>query len=893
MLPVGARIGGYEIVDLLGEGGMGQVYRARDAKLHRDVALKVLPDIFASDPDRLARFVREAQVLASLNHPNIAHIHGFEEHATPAGPVARALVLELVEGPTLADRIARGPMPLRDAIGIAKQIVDALDTAHEQGIVHRDLKPANVKVKDDGTVKVLDFGLAKALAPDPASADAMNSPTITARQTEMGMILGTAAYMAPEQAKGKVADRRADVWAFGVVLIEMLTGRQVFTGETAPEVMASVMKEEPDWTRLPPNLPASIQRLLRRALEKDPKKRLSSMSDVRLELNDSDATPMVPVSASGGRTWLRLGAAAIAGAIVTAAAFLFVVPALRSSPAPELTRVSVLGPVGMTLSFDAMESAISPDGRMLVFTTVDAKGATMLWLRPLASRDSHALPGTEAGHLAFWSPDSREIGFFSDGKLKKVSASGGTVDVLCDAKDGRGGAWGTQNTIVFAPANGGALQMVSANGGDPKPATTLDATRGETGHRFPSFLPDGRHFVFATLPAHNQKFDVFVGSVDGTRSSVLLSAQGTAVYAEPGYLLFSRQDVLVAQRFDPATQRLSGEPVAISDVPSSAGGLYSAGGSVSASRTGVLAYLGDRLANTTLTWFDRTGRAVGTLAAPEGRYQEVVFSPDGKRAAITRFATQNQSDIWIADLGPGGTTRFTSTPGLNIEVLWSPNGDRVLFASDRAGARDFFVKPASGAQPEQSFFSSKALFKDLSAWSSDGKYVLFFQLDPETNQDLWLLPTDGDRKPISYLRTPYNETQGTLSPDGKWLAYLSDESGRYELYVDSFPTPRRKFKVTDQGVLNAFSGNNLAWRKDGRELSMLGTDARTVLVSDVSLGSEFHAGAPHALMTLPKETVAVQPTPDFQRFLAAVPVTDNNTSTLTVVFNWLGALGKK
>ena len=887
-LSPGIRIGSYEVLSSLGAGGMGEVYRARDTKLNRDVALKILPAVFTSDPDRLARFKREAQVLASLNHANIGHIYGFEDSSA-----AHALVLELVEGPTLADRIARGPLPLREAIGIAKQIADALDTAHEQGIVHRDLKPANVKVREDGTVKVLDFGLAKALAPDPASSDAMNSPTMTARQTEMGMILGTAAYMSPEQAKGKPADRRADVWAFGVVLNEMLTGRQVFTGETAPEVMASVMKEDPDWSLLPPALPASIERLLRRTLEKDPKKRLSSMSDVRLELNEAESAPVSSRPSRGSaRPWIGFGAAAIAGAILTALVFLFVVPGLGSSPAREPMRVSVIGPSGVTPQFDAAESAISPDGQTLVFTTVDPKGTTMLWVRPLASLEAHPLAGTETGHLPFWSPDSREIGFFSDTKLKKITLAGGTIDVLCDAKDGRGGSWGSQNVIVFAPVNSGSLQMVSANGGDPKPVTTLDTPRGETAHRFPSFLPDGRHFLFVTLPMHNQKFDVFVGATDGTRSKMLLSAEGAAVYAEPGYLLFSRQDKLVAQRFDAASQQLSGEALAVSDAASSTGGLFSAGPSVSASRTGTLAYLGDRLPNTTLSWFDRAGKNIGTLAAPDGRYQEIVFSGDGKRAAIVRNETQSKSDIWIADVG-GGTTRFTATPGLNIDAVWAPDGSRLLFSSDRAGPRDFLIKPASGATPEEPFYASKVLFKDARAWSPDGKSIVYEQLDPETNRDLYLLPADGRGTPAVYLRTPFNEEMPAVSPDGKWLAYASDESGRFELYVDSFPTPRRRYRVTDQSLVVPVSGSSLAWRKDGKELAFVGADARSVLVADVATGNEFHASTPRTLMTLPKDTVSVGFMPDLQRVLAAVPVSDNNASTLTLIFNWLGALGKR
>jgi len=503
-LTPGARLGPYEIVAPPGAGGMGEVYRARDSRLNREVALKVLPDLFASDGDRLARFVREAQVLASLNHPHIAHIHGLEEFGVGtggSGQAMHALVLELVDGPTLADHIARGPMPLGEAIAVAAQIAEALEAAHDQNIIHRDLKPAHVKLKgawgptpthpSDSSrsptlaaadvagckVKVLDFGLAKARAPDPvSSSSAMNSPTMSARATEMGMILGTAAYMSPEQARGRAADKRADIWAFGVVLFEMLTGRPVFSGETTSEVMASVMKDDPDWGRLPPNLPASIRRLLRRCLEKD----------------------------------------------------------------------------------------------------------------PLASMEAHALAGTEGGHLPFWSPDSRQVGFFSVGKLKKMPVAGGTIETLCDAKDGRGASWGSQGMIVFAPDNAGGLESVPVSGGDPKPVTTLDSAKGETGHRFPWFLPDGRHFLFSTVPAKNQQFDLFVGSLDGTRSDVLTEGAGA------------------------------------------------------------LAYLGDRLSDTKFVWLDRTGRETGTIAAPDGHYQEVAFSPDGRRAALVRFDIRGASDIWMA-----------------------------------------------------------------------------------------------------------------------------------------------------------------------------------------------------------------------------------------------------
>jgi eukaryotic-like serine/threonine-protein kinase len=887
-LAAGTRFGPYEVSGPIGAGGMGEVYRARDTKLNREVALKVLPELFARDPERLARFEREAQLLASLNHPNIAHIHGVEETAG-----TNAIVLELVEGPTLADRIARGAVPLGEALAIARQIADALEAAHENNVIHRDLKPANIKVREDGTVKVLDFGLAKALSPDAASgtAGAMNSPTMSARATEMGLILGTAAYMSPEQAKGKTADRRADVWAFGVVLFEMLTGRQAFTGETPSEVMASVMKEEPNWAVTPATLPAPIRRLLRRCLEKDPKKRLSSMSDVRLELTETDAdappSSSLSVPASVRRSMLPVAAATITGIALTAAAFLFVVPALRPVPAREAARVSIIGPEGVTLYFEGSDSTISPDGRHVVFTIVDANGSFKLWLRSLASLQATPIAGTDTGHLPFWSPDSQQIAFFTTDKLKKVPVAGGTIQTLCDARDGRGGTWGSQNTIVFAPSSSGGLESVSANGGDPKPATSLDAKLGQTGHRFPWFLPDGKHFLFASLPAKGLKYDIFVGSIDDASAQPLMESESAPVYADPGYLLFARKDVLVAQPFDSGTRQLSGEPLAIGDAPSSTGGQYSSGRAVSVSNTGTIAYLGDTLPNTKFVWFDRAGKQAGTVAAPEGRYQEFALSPDGQRAAIVQFETQNRSNIWIVDLIRGGATRFTTSTSLNIDVQWSPDGNRILFSSDRQGPRDLYLKPANGATQEQLFYGSKVLFKDSRFWVQDNSAVLLEELSPDTNRDLWILPMAGTPTPKPYLQTQFNETNGVVSPDGKWMAYISDETGRGEVYVDSFPTPRNKYRVSDQGALFTW------WRKDGKELAVLSANSRELFLSDVQTDREFKTAPLRPWMSLPRDVPFVQPAADFQRVLVSVPVRENATSTLTLIFDWVGALGKK
>ncbi len=475
------------------------------------------------------------------------------------------------------------------------------------------------------------------------------------------------------------------------------------------------------------------------------------------------------------------------GALIAAVATVLVAPALRPAPDARARRLSVLPPADAPLALDSSESAISPDGRMVAFTTGILNGVaseSKLWVRPIDSLASRQLPGADHGRLPFWSPDSRQIGFFAEDKLKKISVVDGTVEVLSTASDGRGATWGASGVIVFAPSNNGPLLRISANGGEPQPATTLDVARGETGHRFPWFLPDGRHFLFAALPPkEGNTFDIYVGSLDSPTRERILAAESAAVYAEPGYLLFARKNILVAQRFDPRRLQLSGEPAAIGDAPGAMGSGYSSSRAVSASSTGSLAYLTDPFVNTKLVWLDRSGKEIGAVGLPPGRYGEINMAPDGRRATVVRVASPFESDIWIADLERGGATRFTFGPGTNVgnlEAQWSPDGSRIAFGSNRTGAQDFFIKPASGASPEQPLFRSAAVFKDLASWSPDGRFIVFTQLDAQTSRDLWVLPMDGDHTPAPYLRTPFLEVGGTISPDGRWMAYESNESGRNE-----------------------------------------------------------------------------------------------------------------
>ena len=905
-LTAGTRLGPYEIVAPLGAGGMGEVYRARDTKLHRDVALKVLPELVAGDTERLARFRREAQVLASLNHPNIAHLYGFEDAAG-----THALVMELVPGPTLADRIAEGPLALRDALPIARQIADALETAHDQGIIHRDLKPANIKVKDDGSVKVLDFGLAKALTAESGSGspDPSNSPTLTASATQMGMILGTAAYMSPEQARGRPVDRRADVWAFGCVLYEMLTGRRAFAGDDVSETLASVIKDLPDWKGLPADLPVALKRVLRRCLEKDPRKRLSAIGDARLELDEPDDVRAASGPVALSRKPFSAAVAAAAGAVVTAAvAFGLWRMAGTGTPlrSETMMRTSMLAPESVVVSPDPADSAISPDGKFVVFVTgsVSGTGDSSLWIRPVHALSAQRLANTDGAYLPFWSPDSGRVGFFADGKLKTIAVDGGRPDVICDAPVGRGGTWNARGDIVFAPAAAGGLFRVSSNGGDPTPLTTLDTASKETGHRFPQFLPDGDHFLYAALPVRAGKFNVFIGSLNGGARELLAPMENVPVFApstgsgraEPGYLLFLRKGVLVAQRFDPRARTLSGEPAPLGDVPASptSGANYTAAHAASVSADGTLAYLTEPSINTRLVWTDRAGSVMGAVALPPGRYLQVALSPDERRATVVRLNSRTESSIWLVDLIQGGATPLIQAAGLNDSVVWSPDGTRIVFSSDRDGPQDLFLKDVNSAAPEQRAYASPVLFKGASAWSPDGKAIVHYELTAETNFDLFVLPVGTGEKSKPFLRSTSAELLGMVSPDGRWLAYLSDETGRFEVYVQSFPVGGRKVQVTTSGTAGARSSQSVIWwRRDGRQLGVLSPDGTRILGVDVEPGADFRVGPPKVLATVNPHIIVMTWTADLQRALTIVPESGAAAWSLTFVRPWTAAIGRR
>jgi Tol biopolymer transport system component len=885
-------------VSALGAGGMGEVYRARDSKLNREVALKVLPEIFALDTDHLARFTREAHVLASLNHPNIAAIYGLEESSG-----LQALVLELVPGPTLADRLSSGSIPLDEALAIARQIAHALEAAHEQGIIHRDLKPANVKLRPDGEVKVLDFGLAKVPKPPvPVVADATASPTFTSpAMTGMGVILGTAAYMSPEQAVGRPADRRSDLWAFGCVLYEMLAGKRAFPGKDVPETLATVIKNDPDWRALPSGTPAPVRRLLHRCLVKDPKQRVADASTARLEIDDALASPPEAHGVAPGlrRLW-RSGrvAWAAAGVVLLGALFLTLTyarritddaPPVRASiPAPDGTFIDAPSVIGRGLSV-----AVSPDGKYLVFVATGADNRPRLWLRSLDGNSAEPLPGTEGGVRPFWSPDSRSIAFFNmDRKLRRIDVESHRVVTLYEDPrlSGGGGTWNADGHILFGYALGGdplPLFRVADSGGMVTPVTQLDVKAGERLHGTPVFLPDGRHFLYTVHPAAGPRA-VYVGSTSDSLKTLLLPNAANAQYAL-GRLMFVRGTTLLVQPFDAERLALTGEAVPIAD--GVAVESFSRTGAFSVSATGVLAYHAGAGDLSQLTLFDRAGnriRVLGELA----NYNTVNLSRDGARAAVSVRDPSGDMDLWIVDVARGVRTRFTFDPGDDSVGAWSPDSTRIAVDTVRRAARNVVALKAADGSGVEDTIDQSPFVKYPTSWSSDGRFLLFNSAigTGTTGNDLWVAPLFGDRKPFVFLQTPFNETRAQFSTDGRWIAYQSNESGREEVYVAGFPGPVGKRQISAAG------GNSPRWRHDGRELFYVATDGRMMATAVDGRGSTFDVGATQALFT-PRIRdqnygIPFDVTADGQRLLVNTLLERPAASSITLVVNWPSLLTK-
>jgi Tol biopolymer transport system component len=882
-LTPGSRLGPYEIVGKIGAGGMGEVYRARDLRLGRDVALKILPDAFARDPDRLARFEREARALAALNHPNIAQIHGLEE----AGGT-RALVLEFVDGPTLADRLTRGRIDVDEALTVARQIALALEAAHDQGIIHRDLKPANVKVRDDGTVKVLDFGLAKALDPlsdalSPENARA-ELPTITSPAvTANGIILGTAAYMSPEQARGRPVDRRADIWAFGCVLYEMLTGRRAFDGEDVSTTIAAVLKEAPDLHGLPVGLASSTRRVLRRCLEKDPRNRLSAISDARMDLDERDDLTSVTTLAHGSSFVAALGGAAV-GAIVTAIAAWLVLPPAAAGTA-EIIRDSILPPADFDFFHDAAGAAISPDGKRIAFIS-ESRGplVSQLWVRDRSSLTPRRLEGTEGATLPFWSPRSDRIAFFADGKLNTISVEGGRVQTVCDAKNGRGGTWNRNDVIVFADTSGDPLKRVPAGGGDPKPATTLDTAKKEASHRYPAFLPDDDHFLFTALPRRGEKYEIFVGSLSTDARTLVGAFENMPVLAPSGYLLFMRKGVLVGQAFDLTTRVIHGEIVPLDDAPGWVEGEWDGAPAVSVSTSGLMLYTVAAQRDTELAWVDQSGKPLGRIALqPRGFYTVPVLSPDGLNAAIHKIESPTAVTIWRVELSSGRMQPVSLARGRNYAPVWSPDGQRIYFTSNRDGRDQVYVKDLAEARPETVVYESPALFKQVTSITRDGRFLVQ-ELADQT--DVWLASPQGQPKQAALLNTAASEQLARISPDNRWVGYVSDKSGRMEVYVDAFPALGHEQRITLDG------GQDLAWHKEGRQLAVLTPTG--VYVIDLIIGGDVRPGSVHRLdITLQRDAFGADVTTDFRRFLFSMGLATRVRPSLALVTGWESALARR
>jgi eukaryotic-like serine/threonine-protein kinase len=880
---IGSRLAHYEITGHLGSGGMGDVYQATDTKLGRSVAIKVLPDGFAADIERAARFEREARVLASLNHPHIAAIYGLEVSLD-----RKFLVMELVEGKTLADRLAElsrlkpqaSGLPLDETLHIARQIAGALEAAHDTGVIHRDLKPANIKVTPAGQVKVLDFGLAKAFVGDAAEANLTNSPTMIAAATSAGVVLGTAAYMSPEQARGREVDKRTDIFAFGCVLYEMLTGRPAFPGDTVTEILARVIEREPDWSLLPPGLTARVQDLLRGCLEKDPRKRRRDSGDLRLDLERTlvepalAVVPLVQAAAGRARTaWI------VAGLLAAALAAVLVASYFRQPARPPEMRVEIDTPP----TADSASFAISPDGRQLVYAG-PAESQRRLHLRVLDASQARPLPGTEGATYPFWSPDGRSIGFFGgDGKLSRIEIGGGPATVLGQGQPGLGGTWSTNGTVLFAPFAAGPLFRVPASGGEAVPATKVSP--GQLGHSFPTFIGDSPRFLFY-VRGPDEIQGIYLGSLDSADTTRLTPADTPGLYTSQGWLLFGSQGKLVARRFDPTRKELNGDPIVLAEsLASNSIGLFVAR-PFSASNTGHVVYRVGGPVTTQLTWFDRSGRALGSIGTPDrADLANPAISPDGSRVAFDR-TLQGNTDIWLVE--GERLTRLTSEPTVDQFPIWSPRGNRIIFGTSRGGGQNIYQKPSRAEGSEEPLLEGPPPLKAPSDVSSDDQFLLYFSVAPKTATDIWVLPLKGGDKPFPFLNTSFAEVWGQFSSDGRWVAYQSNESGQWEIYVRPFPGPGGQWLISTAG------GVYPRWASDGKELYYIDPTGKLMAVTIGVKNDALEVGRPGALFqthilgggtNMVGRNQQYDVAPD-GRFLINVLNNEPLSSSLTMLLNW-------
>ncbi len=900
----GTKLGRYEIRSLIGVGGMGEVYRASDPKIGREVAIKVLPADFSADNERVARFEQEAQAAGALNHPNIIAVYDVDTQDD-----VLYVVSELLEGEELRQRLDEGPIPLRKVTEYAQQIVSGLAAAHEKGIVHRDLKPENLFITNDNRVKILDFGLAKLRERD---TNIHGSEDATRRAlTNPGVVMGTVGYMSPEQVRGHTTDQRSDIFSFGVILYEMLTGSRAFHGDSVVELMNAILKEDvPEFEDESRKIPPSYDKIMRRCLEKKPEHRFYSAHDLGFALDalsaptGSSGTSLTTISkaleseSTPKSKWLGRIGWAIAGLFLISTLILTALYFRRPEAPSERTIRFAISPPEKSSFNEAF--AISPDGQQLTFAAIGPGGNTSLWVRPLNAVEPRQLAGTEGALFPFWSPDSRSIGFFAGGKLRKIDTAGGPAQTLADASvDPRGGTWGADGTIIYSPGTSSALMRVSASGGPATEITKLAPDLRETSHRWPYMMPDGRHFIyFGRASSTDEKQGLYVASIDSPEPKFLVATRVAGTYTESGgrgYLLFIRESILMAQPFDPAKMALSGEAIPLAQgvlsFPTETG--PTAYAAFSTARGHLVYRTGDRQ-TTRLAWFDRSGKPLGSVTEPSG-YHEPSLSRDGTKVLFGRNEGAGSQDVYLMDLSRGNTSRLTFDPEMDGTAVWSPDESQIVFFSNRSGAsgkNEFYKKPSSGGGSEELLFSTSAkAYPDH--WSRDGKYLLY-EADGggKTKFDLWVLPMTGQAKPFVYLQSEFVETHAQFSPDGRWVAYTSDESGRAEVFVQSFPVSGGKWQISTAG------GDQPQWRGDGKELFYLAPD-RNLMAVTVTAGSSLEVGRPVALFQtlMPLNGITDDrnnyvPTQDGQRFLVNNLADTTNVQPLILVLNWAADLKK-
>ena len=882
----GTKLGPYEVLAPIGAGGMGEVYKARDTRLERAVAIKVLSEQLTLTPDLRARFDREAKAVSSLNHPNICTLYdiGHQDGVD-------FLVMEHLEGETLAKRLERGPLPVAEALKVASEIADALDKAHRQGMVHRDLKPGNVMLTKTGA-KLLDFGLARVTSgpgATPMGSIALSrSPTMSTPLTAAGMIVGTFQYMAPEQLEGVEADARSDIWAFGATLYEMVTGRRAFEGPTQASLIASIIKEHPrPVAELQPLTPPGLDRIVDRCLQKDPDNRWQSARDLAHELRwiaeaGSKAGVPAPIAARRHHRDRVMTSLAAVGVLTSLA--LAGVLVLRRPAEPEVLRFDIRPPT-MVQFQDAPR--ISPDGRYLAYTATDSTGASRIWLRSLSATTAQPMPGTEGINFRpFWSYDSKFLGFFANGKLKKIAVSGGPATTLADVPGGADGAWGRDGVILYDGNTNDPIRRVSSSGGVPAVAVAGDSTKNEQ-LGWPFFLPDGKHYLFLDITSKTLR----VGNTGSKEVRVLGACDSRAEYAPPGYVLFVRNGTLVAQGFDAGALKLKGEPVPIAEPVRTQG---NGGADFSVSQNGVLIYASGNTQSGRLLWVDRNGKELETIPSTGmDNFHNMSLSPDGRRVAV-RVIDPNvrKRDLWTVDLARGVPSRLTFEPDNENHPLWSPDGQQILYWSDKPNASGLYLKSSSGAGQTRKVLASETELV-CSDWSRDGRFVVYYGANPKTSfNEIGLLPMSGDAKPASLIAGPYHCGYGNISPDGHWIAYTSFESGKAEVYVRSFPEQSGQWQISSGG------GTNPRWSHSGRELFYLSPDQR-MMVADVRTTPAFEASVPRPMfiahLLFPNTLIRsyFEVSRDDQRFLMVATEPGDVLAGSSVIVNWTKTLASK